>query len=157
MTIARAASRTSPEYYAWHAMKARCYDQRAKSYKHYGGRGISVCQEWLDSFDDFYLHVGPKPTPKHSLDRINSDGNYEPGNVRWATELEQQNNRRCCVMVTYRGRSMSLKNAWRSAGKVCAYNTAQTRLKKGWEVLPALETPSTYRSIRNRHRDSRNG
>lgn len=87
-------SRT-PEYKAWMAMKIRCkYSHDSRKWSYYGGRGITVCSRWLNSFEAFLEDVGPKPTPEHSLDRINVNGNYEPGNVRWATPKEQANNKR---------------------------------------------------------------
>lgn len=81
------------EYRAWCAMKTRCLNKKNKAFHHYGGRGIKIFDEWIDSFEKFFLHVGKKPSPNHSLDRINNDGNYEPGNVRWATSHQQVHNR----------------------------------------------------------------
>jgi hypothetical protein len=75
----------------------RCYNDKHPHYGNYGGRGIRVSEEWRDpvrGFPRFFIHIGPRPSPDHSLDRINNDGNYETGNVRWATRSEQQNNRR---------------------------------------------------------------
>ena len=74
-------------------MRARCGNLKAPRYPAYGGRGIAVCDEWMTSFEAFYEHVGPRPEGM-SLDRINNDGNYEPGNVRWADAKQQANNRR---------------------------------------------------------------
>lgn len=76
-------------------MIKRCTNQNSKDYVNYGGRGITVCDEWTDSFEAFYAHVGPVPSLDHSIDRIDNDGNYEPGNVRWASADVQVNNRRC--------------------------------------------------------------
>lgn len=88
-------SHRTPEWRAWQNMKARCTNPKIKQWKDYGGRGISVCPEWGDSYEAFLAYVGRKPSPQHSLDRFpNNDGNYEPGNVRWATTKEQVNNRR---------------------------------------------------------------
>lgn len=83
-----------PEYAVWRCMKDRCRNPNNPSWKHYGGRGITVCQRWKDSFPAFYADMGPRTTPKHSIDRINNDGNYEPINCRWATWSEQKLNSR---------------------------------------------------------------
>ncbi|KKL15314.1 hypothetical protein LCGC14_2068940 [marine sediment metagenome] len=84
----------TPEYRAWSHMKERCQNSNVRGYRNYGGRGIEVCGEWINNFQAFYDHIGSKPSPKHSLDRIDNDGNYEPGNVRWATAKIQANNKR---------------------------------------------------------------
>jgi hypothetical protein len=83
----------SKELSAWAAAKRRCYKKNCKDYPNYGGRGIVMCDEWLNSFYAFYQHIGPCPAGL-TLDRINNDGNYEPGNVRWATVKEQHANQR---------------------------------------------------------------
>lgn len=84
----------TPEYKAWIHARRRCTTPHDPAYKHYGGRGIRVCDEWMQSFAKFYDHIGPRPTEQHSLDRIDNDGHYEPGNVRWATKSEQAANQR---------------------------------------------------------------
>lgn len=88
--------RTRPEYRAWQAAKRRCGDSRLRNFHHYGGRGIVMCEEWVNSFDAFIAHVGPKPDGgrRISIDRIDNNRGYEPGNVRWATASEQGRNRR---------------------------------------------------------------
>jgi hypothetical protein len=87
--------RISPEYTSWQAMKARCSNPNLSAFKYYGGRGISVCARWRDSFEEFLADMGRRPSMAHTLDRFpNNNGNYEPGNVRWATKSEQLKNRR---------------------------------------------------------------
>jgi hypothetical protein len=84
----------SPEYDCWRNMKARCLNPGKTSFNYYGGRGIQVCDRWLSSFENFYADMGPKPTPQHSIDRIDPDGDYGPSNCRWATKSEQSRNQR---------------------------------------------------------------
>lgn len=93
--------RRSREYSSWQAMKDRCYNKNNERYADWGGRGIQVCDEWIKSFTAFYNHIGPRPSPTHSIDRIDTNGNYEPGNVRWASQEEQQNNKRSNVYVSF--------------------------------------------------------
>jgi hypothetical protein len=89
----------NPEYGSWHSMIARCTNPRYDSFHDYGGRGITVCDRWrygengMSGFECFISDMGPRPSPNHSLDRIDPNGNYEPGSVRWATAKEQANNR----------------------------------------------------------------
>jgi len=84
----------TPEYRAWTNMLSRCRNPNHKMYPDYGGRGISVCKRWELAYENFLTDVGRRPTEFHSIDRINNDGNYEPGNVRWATYQEQNRNQR---------------------------------------------------------------
>lgn len=90
----------SPEYKTWASMKDRCYQPSSDSWSRYGGRGIRVCERWLSSFENFLADVGARPSPKHSIDRINNDGHYEPGNVRWSTVSEQARNRSSTRLTT---------------------------------------------------------
>lgn len=90
----RAGSET-PEYRAWHSMISRCTNPKLEAWKYYGGRGITVCDRWKNSFEAFLADMGPRPSPNLSIDRFpNNDGNYEPGNCRWATRSEQRANQR---------------------------------------------------------------
>jgi hypothetical protein len=86
--------RRSAERLAWTNMKRRCTNQKSPRFKDWGGRGITVCDRWAKSFEAFLLDVGPRPSAMHSIDRIENDKNYEPGNVRWATKSQQIANRR---------------------------------------------------------------
>lgn len=82
------------EYRTWASMKRRCINPRSTNYPGYGGRGIQVCDQWMNSFECFLSNMGIRPSKGHSIDRINNEGNYEPGNCRWATASEQQRNKR---------------------------------------------------------------
>ena len=84
----------SPEYRSWHAMKNRCHNPKSDNYHLYGARGVRVCVPWRKSFMAFYEYMGRRPSSQHTLDRKNTNGNYEPGNVRWATKKQQARNRR---------------------------------------------------------------
>lgn len=92
--LTRRGEPVSPEYRAWYQMVYRCTNPKFPQWKDYGGRGIKVCDAWRYSFTTFLKDVGPKPSSKHSIDRIDNEGNYEPGNVRWATRKEQNSNQR---------------------------------------------------------------
>ena len=83
----------TPEYRSWQMMKNRCHNPKARDYKYYGARGITVCKRWRDSYEAFLVDMGRKPSPLHTLDRKNSDKGYTPSNCRWATREEQSRNR----------------------------------------------------------------
>lgn len=95
---------------AWRQMKYRCLNSRCKSFADYGGRGISVFPEWVTSFSSFLACIGTKPHPDMSLDRIDNEKGYEPGNVRWATPLRQARNRRMSVFLTHQGRTQHIRD-----------------------------------------------
>ena len=95
----------SPEYGAWKDAKRRCYDPSSNAFHNYGGRGIQMAPEWKNDFGAFFAHIGLRPSQHHTLERINNNGNYEPGNVRWATRKQQANNRRNNRIVNYEGKS----------------------------------------------------
>lgn len=82
------------EFNVWRSARHRCSNPNAQSWKNYGGRGIRMCERWANDFAAFLADVGPRPSPRHSIDRVDVNGNYEPGNVRWATRAEQTQNRR---------------------------------------------------------------
>jgi hypothetical protein len=84
----------TPEYKTWGNIRQRCYNPKHISYKYYGAMGVTVCDRWEKSFENFFADMGKRPSRDHSIDRKNPNGNYQPDNCRWATEKEQQNNRR---------------------------------------------------------------
>lgn len=120
-------------------MLTRCYDARHRAHRYYSSRGIVVCDRWRNNFRAFLKDVGRRPSREHSLDRIDNSGNYEPGNVRWATWKQQQRNRSSNRLVTYRGRTMPLIEATELVG--LPYRTVWSRLSHGWTLRDALETP----------------
>jgi hypothetical protein len=103
-------------YGIWKGMLSRCLNPDDDSYHRYGGRGITVCQAWRDSIDTFARDVGQRPSIEHSLDRVDNNGNYEPGNVRWATRTQQQHNRRDNVMLTMNGVTKTVSEWSRETG-----------------------------------------
>lgn len=127
--------RNYPEYRVWSGMKRRC-----KSRALYVDQGISVCQEWAQSFERFYADLGPRPSPKHTVDRIDNLKGYEPGNCRWATPTEQANNKRNNRLITYRDQQMTLPDAIRVSGSGINRSLAHRRLDLGWSVERAVET-----------------
>lgn len=100
----------NPAYLCWISMISRCRNKASSSYKNYSERGIGVCDRWVNSFEDFIKDVGPRPDKKHSLERINNDEGYYPGNVRWATRVEQANNRRTNIYLLVSGEVMTAAN-----------------------------------------------
>jgi hypothetical protein len=98
----------TPEFAIWTGILTRCFNPKAKSYQRYGGRGITMCALWKDSFEAFLSDMGPRPSPEYSIDRINNDGNYEPNNCRWATPVEQANNRGNNLLITIDGRTQTV-------------------------------------------------
>jgi hypothetical protein len=105
----------TPEHDAWVNMIQRCTNPNNEDYYRWGGRGVKVCDRWLNSFEAFYEDTGPRPSPKHSLDRWpnNETGHYEPGNFRWATKKEQNRNRRSNHWIEYNGMKMIVQD-WAS-------------------------------------------
>jgi hypothetical protein len=130
----------TPEYQAWEGMRRRCCCPTERAYPNYGGRGITVCERWQgeNGFANFLSDMGPRPSPKHTLDREENNGNYEPSNCRWATWEVQSRNKRNNVVVTHAGETMT---AWDWAKRLgISSNTLYWRLKH-WTVERALTTP----------------
>lgn len=119
-------------------MLNRCYGPSRRYKRLYQDRGITVCDRWRQSYQSFLSDVGRKPSPKHSLDRIDNDKGYEPGNVRWATQTEQLRNSRQAVQVTFNGRTMCVVE-W--ANEIGIERSALLRRLQKWGVEKALTTP----------------
>lgn len=128
-------SKTS-EYNIWRQMRQRCQNPTAAYYKFYGARGIKVCKQW-DKFENFITDMGKKPTPKHTLDRIDNNGDYEPSNCKWATRKEQAQNRRPGYVTTYNGKSQSLVD-WAKELDVRP-GLLYERLNTGWSLERTLK------------------
>jgi hypothetical protein len=113
-------------------MKTRCHNPNAECYPRYGGRGVTVCAEWLHDFEAFFVHVGPRPGPEYTIDRKKNKLGYEPGNVRWATRIQQARNKETNRLVTFRGETLSLAE-WCERLQV-PYDRTKTRLNRDWPL-----------------------
>lgn len=133
------ASQASPEYHAWNRMKERCTNPSNIGFRYYGGRGIRVCNAWLSSFEAFLADVGLRPSEQHSIDRIDVNGNYEPRNVRWATDVEQARNKRTSVRVTLNGETLPAEEWAERLG--ISGTLIRKRLASGWTDERALTQP----------------
>lgn len=130
----------APEYRAWEALRHRCLVPTDRQFHNYGGRGITVCDRWRDSFEAFLEDMGPRPSPKHSIDRWpDKNGNYEPGNCRWATSKQQLNNTRQNVLLTLNGRTQNLQQ-WADELGV-THSFLCNRKAAGWSDEDTLTRP----------------
>ena len=120
---------------------ARCHRPSCRAYSNYGARGIYVCDRWRESFENFLADMGPKPSPAHSIDRIDNNLGYSPENCRWATWHEQSRNKRVNLLVEHRGKRQCLTDWARDTG--IHVNTLRFRIKKGWPVERALTEGAT--------------
>lgn len=137
---------STPEYAIWCAIIARCFNPNYKRFSGYGGRGITLCDRWRNSFEAFLSDMGTRPSPQHSIDRFpDNDGNYEPGNCRWATRREQSRNTRRTRMLTFRGQTKCLSD-W-AAELGVSYLMILKRLKRGWTIEMALSVPPNGRKL----------
>jgi hypothetical protein len=139
-------SRRSTEYGTWACMNERCASKSSRAYKYYGGRGIKVCDRWKNDFAAFLHDMGRKPSPKHSLDRIDNDGNYEPGNCRWATAKQQTTNRRNTIFLTAFGQKKPVA-VW-AAETGMPYASLVARLQDGWTPEKIVSQPILKRGGR---------
>lgn len=126
-------------YHIWHSMKQRCYKPHAISYKYYGQKGVTVCDEWKNNFEAFYEWAMANGYSEDlTIDRIDTNGNYGPENCRWATRKEQQNNTSYTRLYTYNGETLSIMQ-W--AEKIGMHpNMLYKRLLRGWDIEKALTT-----------------
>lgn len=128
----------------WRKIKYRCNNPKSDRWNDYGGRGIKVCQEWMDSYESFRDWATANGYQENlTIDRINVNGNYEPGNCRWITNQEQQNNRRNNHYITYNGETKTITEWARICG--LSENGLVHRIKRGWEIEKALTTPMQKR------------
>lgn len=137
------------EYIVWCNIKNRCYNKKNKSYPRYGKRGIIVCGHWLHSFESFYNDMGNKPSPRHTIERIDNNGNYEPSNCKWVTIKEQCNNR-------HNNRYITIDNETKTLAQWCRkydirYSTVHSRLTLGWSIEKALTMPILHKHSKNKY------
>jgi hypothetical protein len=148
----RSAKERHPLYNVWTNMVRRCSDPGNRAFANYGGRGIRVCQEWAGDFEAFCRDLPPRPSPQHTIERINNDGGYEPGNVRWATRLEQARNQRSNVWITANGKTMLMRDWSRETG--IPEPTLHRRLKANWtHERTVSERPMRSSAQRLTHED----
>ena len=140
------------EYNSWIQMKTRCLNPKADKYSFYGGRGIRIHPEWVESFEAFITYMGSAPTQAHTIDRIDTNGHYVPGNVRWATRSEQQRNRRDNRTINVGGKCVCLAEAAELNGR--NPQTLRGRIRKGWSVENALSEPPRHKG-RGKKREDR--
>jgi len=129
----------TPEYRAWLHMKDRCFNPNSKDYPNWGGRGITVCDRWKNSSENFLADMGSRPTAKYSLDRIDNNADYSPENCRWATQTEQTNNRRSNYLITI-GNETKTMTQWAKKINI-SKNVIFIRLERGWSDYDAVMTP----------------
>ncbi len=142
----------SPEHLSWKGMRLRCLYPSHQNYRLYGGRGIKVCERWLHSFPNFLADMGEKPTPKHTIDRIDPDGNYEPGNCRWATMAEQADNKRTTRHLSFNGTTRNL-NTWARHLDIST-STLNERIKRDWPLGEIFDPTKRQGRANRRFTDS---
>lgn len=141
----------SAEYVSWTGMKYRCYGVNCKNYKNYGGRGITICDRWLNSFDNFLEDMGFRPTPNHSIDRFpDVNGNYEPSNCRWATDAEQMRNLRGNVNITINGKTLCATDWAKEEGVSMSAGLIMERKRNGWSDYDAVFAPKQVNGKKRR-------
>lgn len=135
----------TPEYKTWTAMKGRCLCETNRRYSYYGGRGITICNEWVESFENFLKDMGKRPSSSHSIDRIDPNGNYEPSNCRWADKLTQLRNKRSVRDLTLDGVTRPIPE-WCEIFKISNVLVYQRIKNLGWDAERALKVrPEDYK------------
>lgn len=139
--------RVPTEKTTYYAMRTRCENPNSNSFEDYGARGIKVCDRWRESFDNFLADMGPKPTPQHTIERINNDKGYEPGNCKWATRRENLMNRRPMPAALFpcHGKMMTMKDI-ATAYRISKF-VVYRRINNGWSVDDAATTPVKRPSV----------
>lgn len=141
----------TPEYRAWQTMRLRCTNPKNAAWPAYGGRGITVCERWLNDPAAFVADMGPKPSPKHELDRIDNDGPYSPENCRWVLRKVNDRNRRNNRTLTYGGETLTVAE-W--AERTGIEKTALLyRINAGWDAERALTTPAREKAPKGRGKE----
>ena len=136
-----ARKKRTAEYQIWMGIRSRVNNPNHKNSKEYKERGIAICPRW-NSFENFISDMGNKPTPKHTIERINNAGNYDPENCRWATRSEQARNRRSNVMLTYKGETLCVIEWCERIG--IEFCTLISRVSRGWTDERAITTPVRF-------------
>lgn len=150
---ASSGGKTTVEYNTWIHIRDRCQNPNCKAYPYYGGRGIKVCERWDASFEAFLSDMGERPSAKHSIERIEVDGDYEPGNCRWATKLEQARNKRSNCLVECNGEMVPMSVA--AEFNRIPYKTVASRLSKGWSRERAVSEPVSQARLASQFRAER--
>lgn len=138
-------TKSIPEYSIWSGMKSRCNNPSHVHYASYGGRGIRVCDKWSNSFEAFFKDMGQRPSPHHSIERIDNASNYGPDNCCWADAKEQARNRRDNRLLTWNGQTLTVAE-W-SIRIGIKRSTLNMRLRSGWDASKALSTPVRFRAL----------
>jgi hypothetical protein len=150
--VSKHGGMNSAEYSSWAAMKQRCLNPNSDAYRRYGGRGITICERWKDSFENFLTDMGPKPTPQHTLDRHpDNDGNYEPSNCRWATRFEQSQTRGNAYQIEHDGRIWTTRELANQLG--VELELFRGRVKRGNPLSFSIENRGPVRL--NTHQGSK--
>ena len=135
------------EFNIWMGMRDRCLNPRSPAYANYGGRGITICERWLHSFPAFLADIGSRPSPTHTLERVENSLGYSPENCRWATRAEQALNTRRNVILSFNGAVLNLKQWAERLG--IKYDTLQMRVQRGWSTEQVLTQPLGVRRAKS--------